>query len=331
MLAQQWLGAPGQETWITRLASPGQSLDDVCRTEIGALVGKMPRLVAGYTDAKADKFDMKMVAELEPAIAKQLSELPVGVPGLGAGAGTSYMDFGLGLDLNKLATFVQNQAAAVNAAPFKCELLAGLNEQAAGVGEQLAGLHMVAGWVNGLRMNLTELNLEQMLFKGTLLVSSPNPQGLLGMAQGFMPQLANLSLSPNGEPQQIPQDAVPPGMLAEGDQVWVAMTDKVLGLAVGAGDAVKKALQDDLKSSTPAQPPLMYSQLSGEFYAKMLTDMEQGLGSEEIPGHPTLDFILRPLMDGMPMLYKQIDKEQSQYLLTEKGLELISSVTMKKQ
>src|SRR5690606_35427731 len=112
------------------------------------------------------------------------------------------------------------------------EWLTSLN--AGGNAQQLAPLYMAAGFVTGMRMTLSDVRWAGQMpesVSGALVAASPNPTGLVGMAQGFLPQLASLQLRPGGEPQQLdlgPMAALVPGQSAP----YIAMSEQGLGLAV---------------------------------------------------------------------------------------------------
>ncbi|SHE91604.1 hypothetical protein SAMN02745117_01032 [Lampropedia hyalina DSM 16112] len=327
-IAQKFLGQTGQETWVSQQAAArGKNVSEVCRSEITALIGKVPRIVGGYTELNKKQFDMRYTLELEPALAQSLTELTAPVPGLGKSGNTSAVEIGMGLHLNKLAAFVQTQASAIQAAPFECEVLQSWNEAAGQAQQQLAGLYMVAGWVNGFRANLTELNLQTPSAKGTVLLTSPNPSGLLGMAQGFVPQLAQLNLAPNAEPQQLDASFLAMLGMNPEESLWVATSETALGVSLGQQDG-KAALQQDLKAAPATPAPFLYTRFTGDIYADLMRTSNENIPAE-MQQEDVATYITWPLMQSLPTLYEQIGNMSSLYLFTSKGIEVRQETTLK--
>jgi hypothetical protein len=125
---------------IYKALSPSMTpMTDVCRAEFKGLAEKAPRLVFGNQSLTPTEARVAFTLELEPALAKMLQGLRAAVPGLSAKTDPStFFQLGVGLDVDRAITLAQERAAAVTAAPFQCEQLAGLNEVAAEVTRSLA-------------------------------------------------------------------------------------------------------------------------------------------------------------------------------------------------
>lgn len=320
-VVEQFIGTAGKDTWLSKLQeSKGERLSDVCRTEIASIAGKAPRIIAGYTAMDKQTFESKTVIELDGGLAKQLVPLAVAVPGVGTSTGRG-LDVGMGIDLNKLAGVISTQAQAITKAPYQCELLADLNEGAQSAPSALSGLYMVAGFVNGMRVNVANFDADNMTGNATLLVASPDPTGLLGMMQGFLPNLASVNPTPGAAPQRISSEVMAAVGADSSVPLWFAASDKALGFSLGEDGA--KTLSNDLAAALPKTPPVLAVNVTGEFYAKF---NELSADDEDA----TVTEILQPLEKAMGNFYKQIDNDASSFIFTEKGLEIHQKTSFKK-
>lgn len=274
-------GSEGRDTWMTRkMAEQGEALEPACRSELMGLAETMPRLVGGYTRMDGHAIDSHGLLELKPAIAQAFQGMVAPVPGVGNHDGKVPLDIGWGLKLDKLAEFLQAQANAVNAAPYTCQMLAGLNTAASQIGQQTAGLYMVAGWFTGLRVVLERLEWEdgmtprQDSIEGALVLASPNPVGLINMLKGFVPQLAELNLTPGAAPQLVPLQEMGAG---DAPPAWAALSDAAIGLGTGANAASR--LPGYLTAAVPSRVPLMHFSYQGAFYGELMRKMQEATDS----------------------------------------------------
>lgn len=300
---------------IPAMGSPSTA----CQSELADLAGAMPQILGGYEKIDAKSARMKGVAVLRDDLATALQAIPAPVPGLG-GNDLSRFEMGLGMHLDKLADFLQARSAALASAPYRCEWLASLN--AGGSAQQLGPLYMAAGFVTGVRMTLSDVRWAGETpesVSGALVVSSPNPAGLVGMAQGFLPQLASMQLRPGGEPQRLdlgPMAALVPGQSAP----YIAMSDQGLGLAVG--DDAPRQLQARLAATPGKESPLFLLAYDGALYAQLMQAANtalSGLGGG--PGNAA-DKLLAQWFLG-------IDRLEFQVLATARGVEFREHISIK--
>ncbi len=281
-LAGAMFGAEGQTTWFTQmLADDGKTLSPACQTEFTAMAENVPRLVGGYTRLDANSMDSRTVIELKPALAQGLMPIAAPVPGLGSAAdGSAALEFGFGLKLDKLAEFIQAQASAIRSAPYTCEHLLSMNQGAEQVGQQMAGLYMAAGWFTGMRAVVTEFTWSDDgkpdTVEGAMVIASPNPAGLIGMLQGFVPQLAELNLVANADPVPVALGEMA-GMGEEVPPTFAAMSDAAIGIGVGA--ASQAALKGYLAAPAAEPAPLMHIGYDGAFYGRMMKQIEAMTGA----------------------------------------------------
>ena len=289
-MAAALFGQDGQSTWFTQmLAADGQTLSPACRTEFSGMADNMPRLVGGYTSLDAKSMDSRTILELKPALAQGLMPVAAPVPGVGtAKAGSVALDFGFGLKLDKLGEFIQAQASAIRAAPYTCEHLLSMNESAEQVGQQMAGLYMAAGWFTGMRAVVTDLTWgadnQPETVEGALVIASPNPAGLIGMLQGFVPQLAELNLVANADPVPVALGEMA-GMGTKVPPTVAAMTDKAIGLGVGA--AAQSTLKGYLAEPSAEPAPLLHIGYNGAFYGRMMRQIEAMTSARAGTDEPT--------------------------------------------
>lgn len=293
-LASALFGSEGQDTWLTRqMAAEGKPMSPACRTELVAMAQIAPRMIGGYTRIDEKHMDSNTVIELRQDIAQGLLPVAAPVPGLGASAGTAAAEFGFGLKLDKLAEFLQARAAAVRAAPYACEHLAGLNTSAEQMGQQVAGLYMAAGWFTGMRAVLTELSfaddtgMEPETVEGALVIASPNPAGLVGMVKGFVPQLAAIELAPGAAPVQVDLAGMAGGSDVAVPPAWIAMSDAAIALA--AGDDAGSTLPGYLAAAAPTPAPLLHMSYDGAFYGRTMRRFEDAALASAAAGDAETD------------------------------------------
>ncbi len=277
--------SPAEKAFLDALGekNPLDGVSAVCKAEHLAIAAQVPRLSFGYTELDAKSMSLRYVVETAPAIGAELSKLPVKVPSLD-GHGEGLFDVGFGINLNAFVSFVNAKSAAVAAAPYQCESLASLNEafEQARTSVSNPGVFMAAAAFNGMYASLSKLETPEgaaPVLEGKLALSSDNPASLLSMIASFAPPVASLSLKPNEAPVALPADALPPGTPAS----FVALSDKALGLSIGAGQ--EASLQAFL-SAIPSEPsPLLYYGVDGAgmatFFDLMLKQSEDALAAAE--------------------------------------------------
>lgn len=308
----------GQDAQVAAALLPSPA----CQTELAGLAEAVPRTVAGYEELEAKRLRMSAVVELREDLAGALQAVPAPVPGLGAGDRVG-LEVGFGAHLDKFADFLQARSAAIAAAPFQCEWLRAFN--AAGDSQQLAPLYMAAGSITGVRLALTELRWKGVApeaMAAAVVVASPNPGALIGMVQGFLPQLASLNLHPGGEPQRL--DLGPVGALlpAAAQTPYIAMSEQGVGIAVG--DDAPRQVAARLGATAPEVPPLFRMAYDGAFYAQLLRGMSNmalrpGAAGKAPSG---LDAAVAEVLAG-------IDRVDLEVTASARGIELRERVTLK--
>jgi hypothetical protein len=344
-LAGALLAGEGRDAgFASLLAARGKTLSPACRRELAGFADAVPRVVGGYDKLEAKAMAMTSIVELRPDLLQGLLPVPAPVPGLGgAGAGKG-IDFGFGAKLDKLAEFLQARATAINTTPYQCEWFAALNTGSGALGQQLAGLYMAAGWFSGARVALTDLKWvgeKPKAVAATLVIASPNPAGLIGMAQGFVPQLAGLNLSPTAEPQPLDLGPLAGGALpAASRAAFIAVREGGIGIAIGA-DA-KQSVVEHLTAKASAPPPLMHIGYDGTVYSLMMSKLEAMTRSlsaaarqVEAAAHPgsapgpDMEKAMAPMRTALNNLSAGIDQVSTDVIVTERGMEMRQQMTLK--
>lgn len=241
-----------------------------CREDAARLASRMPQLSAGYTTLDAERTEQRVDVALAEDIAAPFAALTSTLPGLGKDSLESPFDLAIALPMNDLRDLLSQQIQHIRTTPFDCPALAELNSGLDEFGRQANMLAMPPlGSLRGMRLVIDEFAMpedsHQPAIKGSLLVASNDPNGLLAIGQSMLPGLATLSLSSDGEPQALPPQLT--AMLGD-TPAWLAMTDKALGVATGEGE--QATLKTLMKDDTGEAGELMHLKLSGDMYAKWL-------------------------------------------------------------
>jgi len=210
------------------------SLSQACRDEIARMVAKAPRITYGLTELTAGAVSLAYTVELESGLAARLAELVADVP-VADTSPNKVFAAALGLNVGRVRDFLVERATAITEAPFQCEQLQALNQQARQALDQLS--QPMPPFVNnlkGFRVSLDEVNFENPSPEGTrglLSLEVEKPQMLVGMAQMFVPGLDGLELEPGADPVAVPQELL---SFTSGDlQIYAVMNNRSLGFAVG--------------------------------------------------------------------------------------------------
>lgn len=257
-LAKRLSSAPtGTDLEIAKamgLPTTAATENPACVAESQALAQKFPRAVFGAESMTPPQLKISAQLELEPALAQSLMAAFAPAPGTGAPA-EGLVDISMATPLLKLKDFWIKQADAVAAKPFACPEFAELNESFAKSKAQLSTtIPPPFSDLTGVRLTLDKLEPRKDSkvpdVAARLLLGSNNPLAAVGMAQMAVPQLKDLQLKPDGKPVALPPGLVPAA--AQVPPISVAMTDKAIALATGAGeDATLGAYFAAPPSATP--------------------------------------------------------------------------------
>ena len=207
-----------------------------CVDEVHAIIDNAPRMTAGTTELTANALAYQYQLESPPTLAARLVDLVARIPAAPTDS-DRLMDFSFGLRTGAVRDFLREKAQAIVDDPFRCEQLLALNDRARQALEKLG--QPMPPFVNnfrGLRVALDGVEFQKSGLpagaRGHLALHVDQPQMFLGMAQMFMPNLAELGLRVGEPPVRLPEDLYPvPGIVS-----YAAMTDEAIGVSLGAGE-----------------------------------------------------------------------------------------------
>lgn len=253
-------------------------LDATCKGEIKGMVAKAPRMVFGYTKMDAKAFNAKYVLELDGALAGDMAGLAAPVPGHGIPVADALMSFGVGLDVGKAMAFAKKTVANLKANPFKCAMLADLNQGVAGA--EMGLNNPLPPFVNDIRGAYVVLKSGDFMggapknVKGYAVIAANNADQLFGMLKGMAPPLASLTVNADSKAVALPAGLVPPVVEAP----HIAMSKSAIAVSVGAGEEKNLSGALSAKSGNPA--PLFSFDYNVGAFLKMV-EGQPGMGADE--------------------------------------------------
>ncbi|HZD51623.1 MAG TPA: hypothetical protein VE175_01130, partial [Woeseiaceae bacterium] len=305
------------------------TLSDVCRDEIRAVAGVVPRVVAGYTEMSTERITSKSVIELRGDLATGLQQITAPVPGLGQEHG-GLLSLGMSIDLPALREFYSARLDALEADPFECELFA---DAQSGVAAGRAALqkplppavysfHGFLAVIDDIKgMDIAKKQPPTDIDMRFLLASS-NAQGLVAMGAMFSPQIAELDLKPDSKPVKLDL----PAGAAPISEAWVAMSEDALAVSVGAGGA---AALTELMTSSAAEPsPFMSMDVDAGRYYGFLGDTlatAEPAGADEKAAPREVIEATEELMTSFRDVFDRISFDIQ---FTERGVEIPSTMAL---
>ncbi len=298
---------------------------DVCKAEIRGIAEVAPRLITGYTEFTADRIAANTVLELRSDIADGLATLPAIVPGLGKDHG-GLVSFGMSIDLLAAREFYEARLDAMEANPYKCELLAGLQ---AGTEKGRAMLNQpIPPIVYGLKGflaiidNVEGLDIESKQPPTALdmrfLLATDNAPGLVAMGAMFSPELAALNMQADGEPVRVES----PQLQGPIQEAWMAMNGTAAAVAVGEGG--KERVKALLEADAVSPPPAFAMHMDASRYYSLVGDAVKVQADEEVPQEMSA-----AIEEMMTTLAAFIDRVGMTVMFTDRGIELPTLTTLK--
>lgn len=251
------------------LAHARKADDATCRSEIDALAAKAPRLGFGYRAFDPQHMVMHAQLDLEPALAKSLLAMAQPLPG--TADADALVDFAVSLPVLRARDFLRAQTDAIVNAPFKCEALAKLNDDASETKAKLAQtIPPPVRDFTGVRITLDHFAwpagddpAAMPDFAGRAVLGTSNPEFLTSLAQVSVPALASITIAKDGKPVAIPAAALP-GAAGKLD-LQVAMGTNALGVAIGKDEAAR--LTPAVTTAAAADGTLLVWSMRGAMYA----------------------------------------------------------------
>jgi predicted small lipoprotein YifL len=234
-------------------------LDDVCKAEIRSLAAVMPRMVSGYEEISVERVTSSLVVEIREDIAAGLAAIPAAVPGLGKSYDAL---FALGMSMNLMAAreFLTARLDALEAEPYQCDKLSGLQQIVAGGRQALSQpLPPVAYNFRGFLAIIEDMQGFDFQHKAppesidaSFLLAMEDAPALLAFGQMMSSELAEMNLEPNGTPQQFELPDAQSGL----DSAWIALSESALAISVSP-DA--EAVLPEMLAAESVSPPLFMS------------------------------------------------------------------------
>lgn len=298
----------------------GELLSEQCKSEFVAIASQFDRLETGYTELSTERMGFNLVLDLEETLASQLAALTVAGIGFNEDPG-GLTAFALGLDLMQLRDWALQLIADRNASPYQCEHLQNLNQGFAAAGAKLnQPVPPFVGNFLGFRGRLDNIDLSSgnpTGIKGVFALATSNPEMLMGMAQMFLPSMAELTVKKNAEPVALPLAGLP--IPEEIENPFIAMTDNGIGISVGEGS--EAGLVDFLANNGSETGTIFALGYDFGFYMNQITGMvahgvKKPIG--ELVDSDTVDFYT-----------SVIDRQYNEIRLTTQGVEVSQVITFK--
>ncbi len=259
-------GAIGAAAWslgyvdTERLAAHGASRRSAaCGDELPALASLAPRISFGARSASDRQVHMVSLVELRRDVAAALDAMRGEMPGPDPDSQQpASLILGLAVDLARVTTVLDDTFDRINARPYACDALAGLNRLAKDQGANL-------GWIAASPFGKVD-GITALLFAGdppatggtgprppaggVVLLGTEQPAALLQSIAGLLPIGLPTKLNPGDAPV-----AVGGGVGLPLSPIHVALGKRALGFAAG-GHQTELA---ELLAATPAaESPLFY-------------------------------------------------------------------------
>lgn len=329
-VAERFVGEPtGLDTDLLGMMNyDNTQLSDVCKTEIREMAGVMPRMVLGYTNITAKRFDSNLVFELRDDLAAAMQALPAAVPGLGAST-DALMAFGMSIDAMAARSFLEARFDAIEADPFECEHFAdiqagvasgrqSLNQPVPPMVYDFKGFLAVIDDIEGLDV---ATQTPPTSVDGTFLLAMDNAQALVAMGAMFSPELAALDLQPDGQP--VAMDL--PQLQAMGMEAFAALNEGAVAISVGADAESEVAGMLTAESVSP--PPFMsFSMDAARYYGFMGDAIAAGGADDDEAATPEMKAAMTEMMQSVADLYERMSGD---VVFTEHGIELRMVEVMK--
>jgi hypothetical protein len=300
------------------------TLDDVCKAELRSLAEIAPRVVAGYEEVSPDIIRSTTVVELRSDIATDFTGFVATVPGLGR-IYDGLFSFGMSLNAKAIRSFFDTHVAALREDPWECEHLAELQDGLFAASEQalaqpvppvIYDFHGFLAVVEDMQgFDLARKQPPESM-DASFLLAIDNAQGLLAMGQAMIPQLAEMTIEPDGKAHRFDLPEAESGF----ENAWIALSDSAIAVSVSEdGETVLPALLE-AKGATP--PPFMSAGLDGPRYYALLAEAmraDDDEMSEEM--REAVSEVMRAAGDFYERL--QID-----VTFTERGIEIDTDMTL---
>ena len=333
-LADEFLNP--ESTLARALASSGEfdpaTISPECKAEFEQIIAHTPRMLAGITELTPTAIGSQYRLETEASLAQQLEQLVSAMP-LVAAHSERMLELSFGMKFGPVRDFLREKAEAIVAQPFQCEHLADLNNSAQEALEKLN--QPVPPFVNnfqGLRLSLNTMALDSVIMEnasGLMALHVDKPEMFVGMAQMFLPNLAELQLAPGDPPVRLPDDLIPvPGIVAH-----AALSSGAIGLSVGDGEEtglvsyLNESSVDDGTFLSVNYDTAAYMEFTGNMSDQLQDDLEDVEGMENMENqHQEIHEIAEAVQNAAKEV---VDRSHATLRFTPEGFVIDSRMTFK--
>ena len=301
------------------------TLDDVCKAELRSLAEIAPRVVTGYEEVSPEMIRSATVVELRDDIAGEFAGFVATVPGLGR-IYDGLFSLGMSLNAEAIRAFFDTHVAALRQDPWECEHLADFQDGLFAASEQalaqpvppvlydfhgfLAVVEDVQGFDLGRKQPPESID-------ASFLLAIDNAQGLLAMGQAMIPQLAELTIEPDGKAHRFELPEAGSGV----ESAWVALTDSAIAVSVSEnGESVLPTL---LQAEGATPPPFMSMGLDGARYYTLLGEAMREGDDEEMS-----EEMREAVSDVITVAADFYERLQIDVTFTERGVEIDTDMSL---
>lgn len=317
------------ETALSRFARDDEAFTSVvenpaCVAEYQAVTQALPRMVFGYTRMTESNADFlarqETSAELAAGLAP-IAQAPVNIDRDLSGL----FNFGLALDLVAGREFARGLVDGWVTNPPECPSFKDIAAQAPQMQEALnRPIPPVVTNLNGLFLEAESFSFTDGMPTGggTLSFFMRNPQLLVGMAQMFSPAAAEMQLEPGGEPQPVPEGAIP--QLEQVNlKAWLALGENAIGIAIGEEnvDSLSSAIE-----ATSADEFLMAGRMDFRMLLELVDVAESALGDMDSDEASMGLAAQRAQYEALAEIY---DQAAFKIRLGDKGIDFVAESTLK--
>lgn len=301
------------------------TLDDVCKAELRSLAEIAPRVVAGYEEVSPEVIRSTTVVELRDDIAGEFTGFVASVPGLGR-IYDGLFSLGMSLNAEAIRAFFDTHVAALREDPWECEHLADLQDGLFAASDKalaqpvppvLYDFHGFLAVVEDMQgFDLARKQAPESI-DASFLLAIDNAQGLLAMGQAMIPQLAEMTIEPDGKAHRFELPEEESGV----ESAWVALTDSAIAVSVSEdGETVLPAMLQ-AEGATPS--PFMSVGLDGARYYALLGEAMREDDDEEMS-----EEMREAVADVISVAAEFYERLQVDVTFTKRGIEIDTDMTL---
>jgi hypothetical protein len=265
------------------------------------------------------------VVELRDDIAGEFTGFVATVPGLGR-IYDGLFSLGMSLNAEAIRAFFDTHVAALREDPWECEHLADLQDGLFAASDKalaqpvppvLYDFHGFLAVVEDMQgFDLARKQAPESI-DASFLLAIDNAQGLLAMGQAMIPQLAEMTIEPDGKAHRFELPEEESGV----ESAWVALTDSAIAVSVSEdGETVLPAMLQ-AEGATPS--PFMSVGLDGARYYALLGEAMREGDDEEMS-----DEMREAVADVISVAAEFYERLQVDVTFTERGIEIDTDMTL---